>query len=477
MKNNIAFLLGAGASFPYGIPMMRQFYTTFLEHITRRRRHCLLLVEQLMKGTIHPDLEILIQKTEQVRNLRNGLESLSIRDQGLEEKIARADELRGYIDSYLIETCEQFNRYKVENEFAKLVQLAKTHNAAIFTTNYDRLVEVAGSAHDIVCSDGFEHGNSKPESLWNGDFSSGVKLIKLHGSVNWYEEEGTASLFRLERGYSLPSSEYRLSHGARALRPLMIIPTLEKSIIDKPYIGLLTQFSDALKELDILFVIGNSLRDTHLRHTISERAQGIQIVLINPAAADQMEIAGSPATTHSLAIGTEEFIAHALPTLENLLSECNSNQVRISKQHVAQFVSEIARVAHDSQSLSSEARENVESLRSKNIDLIRSVLGEISQTSDPSLIEETKKLLLGDADESIKVPAISALIAARGSDAAEILARVINSHESFTLRAEAALALRTLDGGAADEALKRLQESITTGDALYPILSGPARAL
>ena len=71
----------------------------------------------------------------------------------------------------------------------------------------------------------------------------------------------------------------------------------------QPYSGLLTQFSDALKDIDIFVVIGNSLRDDHLRNTVIERAPGLSIILVNPASRDQTGIVGYPKTTHAVPLG------------------------------------------------------------------------------------------------------------------------------------------------------------------------------
>jgi len=92
----VGFLLGAGASFPFGIPMMRQFYEQFLEYIRTTRAHCVPLVQKLADGTTNPDLEVLIQRLEQVRAMRSALKILREENRDMESQIDLADELRGY---------------------------------------------------------------------------------------------------------------------------------------------------------------------------------------------------------------------------------------------------------------------------------------------------------------------------------------------------------------------------------------------
>ena len=197
---------------------------------------------------------------------------------------------------------------------------------------------------------------------------------QTHGSVNWYEEEGSQTLFRLERGYSLPSHEYRLTHGDRALRPLMIIPTLEKAILKRPYAGLLTQFSDALKEVSLFVVIGNSLRDDHLRNTVVERMRHLNVVLINPAARDQRGILDHPEATHAIPFGMEQFIDLGLERFDRLLNELGHTDSEACQVRVAAFAAELATLADQTSSMTDEERTRLASLKNDTIEAKLQVL-------------------------------------------------------------------------------------------------------
>lgn len=477
----VGFLLGAGASFPFGIPMMRQFFEQFIDYIQTRRAHCLPLIEKLTDKSAIPDLEILIQRLEQVRAIRSGLAVLGHTADNIDGHIAQADELRGYLDMFLIETCEQFDHAKVKAKLTKFINLTHKRDAYIFTTNYDRLVEVAATSIGLQCADGFESASSHPESSWNGQFAPGIRLIKLHGSVNWYEEEGSENLFRLERGYSLPSYEYRLTHGERALRPLMIIPTLEKSILKRPYAGLLTQFSDALKEIDVLVVIGNSLRDDHLRNTIVERAPGLNIVLVNPAARDQMGIVGHPEVTHAVPLGFEEFVDYGLEPLDRLLGELSQVSIEQHQLRVASFASELSALEDEFRGMSEDELAQLEVLRSNNIEAKLDVLKSAGQFSHPAIVSQIRVLAVDTGDDSIRVAAIDALVDARGPDSAEVLGEIALSAASLPVRAEAVLALQTLDGGAASDIFRRTADALAiVGDktigALFTKVAGSAKS-
>jgi hypothetical protein len=67
-----------------------------------------------------PDLELLVQRSEEVRGIRSGLAALGQRADDLAEQISLGDELRGYLDSFLIETCERFDADLVKRKFSRL---------------------------------------------------------------------------------------------------------------------------------------------------------------------------------------------------------------------------------------------------------------------------------------------------------------------------------------------------------------------
>lgn len=465
----VGFLLGAGASFPFGIPMMRQFYEQFIDYVRTNRAHCLPLVEKLSGEVTNPDLEILIQRLEQVRAIRPGLDILGQTADEIVDHLALADELRGYLDMFLIETCEQFDHAKVKAKLSKFVTLAHRRDSYIFTTNYDRLVEVAATSIGLPYSDGFEPAASHPESRWNGEFASGVRLVKLHGSVNWYEEEDSQNLFRLERGYSLPSHEYRLTHGTRALRPLMIIPTLEKVTLKQPYAGLLTQFSDALKEIDVFVVIGNSLRDDHLRNIVVARSPGLNIVLVNPAACDQTGIVGHPETTHAIPLGTEEFIDIGLEPFDRLLDELSQMPANEHRLQIASFADQLAALSDEFRDMTADERAQLGVLKNGPIETQLDVLRSAGQSPHPAIVAEIRALALDSGDDTVRVAAIDALVDARGADAAEVLGEIVRTATSLPVRAEAALALQTLNGSAAAEIVRRTADAVA-GDRTISML-------
>ena len=235
--------------------------------------------------------------------------------------------------------------------------------------------------------------------------------MKLHGSVNWYEEEGSGNVFRLERGYSMPSHEYRLTHGERVLRPLMIIPTLEKAVMKQPYAGLMTQFSDALKEISVFIVVGNSLRDEHLRNTVVQRSDKLEIILVNPAAGDQLDIAGRVGSTHAVPLGVEEFLEYGLGPLGVLLEElavlCDSDARR---KRASSYGTEMAKIATDRQGMTDAEHRMLEKLSASADEDRINTLNALTSSVHSTLLDRVKQLALEPGDDSVRVAAVDVLV-------------------------------------------------------------------
>jgi len=467
----LTFLLGAGASFPFGIPMMRQFYLGFSDYVGTQRAHCRPLLDTLSAGADGAaDLELLIQRLEQVRAMRAGLAALGRDDAELRARIDLADELRGYLDAYLIETCEAFDRERVKADLEAFVKLAFTQRATVFTTNYDRLIETAATAAGVAVADGFEPMSSRPEARWSGGFSQGLKLVKLHGSVSWYQEEGSDDVFRLERGYPLPSHEYRLTHGSRALRPLMIIPTLEKAILSIPYATLFTQFIDTLRDTELLLVIGNSLRDEHIRNTIRERANSLHIVLIGPAAVTQTQIFAGAPSVHAFPVRTEQFLKLGITSLDDLLQGVGrTTDKAVQRTLIAEYCTKVGELAAQRASMSAEEQRLLNDLRdpalSKKLDAIR----RIGSPAHTVLVEEVRALSLGSDDESVRIASIDRLVDIQGEGAVDTLLAIASAQGAVSVRAEAILALRSMSGTSATDAARALGSTISSDAPLAPL--------
>lgn len=99
-----------------------------------------------------------------------------------------------------------------------------------------------------------------------------VKLHKLHGSLNWVEQNG--------RTIEAPQEEY-------FQRNVVIYPVRKHEGFAEPFRKLFKRFEQALSQVDVLVVIGSSLRDKHLFNLIVENLEArseLRVVIHDPNA-------------------------------------------------------------------------------------------------------------------------------------------------------------------------------------------------
>ena len=476
--SKVAFLLGAGASYPFGIPMMQELYTGFAEYIAAKRAHCSAMMERIAGGSSSTlDLEGLISQLDKIRAVREGLGVLErSTEQDLSQDLKIADELRGYLDAYLIEVCERFSRPKVEDKLSRLVDFCNSHESYVFSTNYDRLIETACDAVSVSCIDGFEQNSNRPESAWLGALhqGNGVRLLKLHGSVNWYHEELTGKIFRLEKGYSLPSHEYSLNHGNRALRPLMIIPTLEKVVLQNPYATLLTAFSDALRETEILIVVGSSMRDAHIRNTIGTRSDGLEIVLVNPQPENQSSMFGDGACVHLLPIGMEEFIDVGLPLLVDTLGQPSSEDKGELRKLLGEYAMEVSRAVSDIGEMSEDDRRLLERLRTSSPDERMEIMRNIEKPVHREVMATIRKGAREGVSEGERIAAIDVLVTMEDIQSVDLLFEIAEEASSLSERAEAVLAVKEIAKHGGLDVSNRLGELAGRSEMMQALVGGSA---
>jgi hypothetical protein len=184
-----AILLGAGFSTEFGVPTMRPFFTDFLEFAARqypnRRDTINGLVGQLGGSA---DLESLLSKLQAAVEVGAGLPP-EFDPTPLQAWMENARALRSHLLSYIVERCEQFDRAKAESLCGSFLRHASETDTALFSTNYDRIIEHVCEKLDIELADGFAREPGDLANVWNAEFGEHLALAKLHGSVTWYTEQ------------------------------------------------------------------------------------------------------------------------------------------------------------------------------------------------------------------------------------------------------------------------------------------------
>nr|WP_277622840.1 SIR2 family protein [Sphingomonas telluris] len=120
----------------------------------------------------------------------------------------------------------------------------------IGTLNYDTLVEQAGKQENVDFDYGLSQWNERRVIRF---LPSQQRLIKLHGSVNWYSIKRDEIVFE--------QSEKSWKQRPRAM---VFGGQSEKLNPDGPFLSLRHEFQRALDRTNVLAIVGYSFSDNHL---------------------------------------------------------------------------------------------------------------------------------------------------------------------------------------------------------------------
>lgn len=169
---------------------------------------------------------------------------------------------------------------------------------SIFTTNNDLFNEFALDNLNISYINGFNGGISRffNPAFFNYTYSKRmdtsiekyepienlVYLYKIHGSVNWYEDETSANTyFKIKEETSITNLKY-----SKDINTLIYpTPTKQNKSLGSPYTEMFREFQKKLLEPHtVIFVIGYSFSDEHVNNIIYQALATnttINLVIIN----------------------------------------------------------------------------------------------------------------------------------------------------------------------------------------------------
>ena len=157
--------------------------------------------------------------------------------------------------------------------FAPLVAVRRSDVIEIATLNYDRAVELCCAMEGVPVSVGVESWNETKQLSWA---DSGVRLIKLHGSVDWSLDANG--------GFTLGIPPHLNQSAA------LIFGRREKLRAEGPYLQLLEHFRSTLAKYERLAVVGYSFGDEHINEVIRQWMSATpsrRVLLVDPHATAQ----------------------------------------------------------------------------------------------------------------------------------------------------------------------------------------------
>lgn len=290
----IAFFLGAGANVFMGLPTTKHLMDTFIS------KHQSCSLESMVREYGNKNIEDLYSDVNKLLDLRKNmvlshipilcatdevigcleeekdeyytpqtpcdehplLESLHS-ESCFESVYDMLDELKHSLGRHVFESL-RYNKNKLveyENILEKLRTVVDSGIIDIITTNYDLLIENYCDNLGLQIIDGFSKMPSGKVE-WNGKFDGNdeIKLLKLHGSLNWHKEsDGALIRESVEMQYN-------------PTRNIWIEPSPQKIGTEKePFKTISEEFEKILDTCDLLVVIGFSFHNDIWKNMIKNQ--------------------------------------------------------------------------------------------------------------------------------------------------------------------------------------------------------------
>lgn len=293
---NIHFLFGSGTSCN-AIPNMHGLYKAVVNNLNKQRKEAQAedkdLYESICREFCSIHRRVRKNGFYNLEEVLGILYSNRIYLQGYTEKnqeLIICEKLIALIENIIFKnlniTFDSEQAEKVLNDYQTFYQKLALRNKDfsrinVFTTNNDLFNETALDKLNIHYINGFGGGLNKffNPALFNYTFSKRmdisiekyepvenmVNLYKIHGSVNWIEDDSNTNTFFKIREISFPE---KLTEDERKIL-IYPTPTKQNKSLGSPYVELFREFQKKLLiPHSVLFIIGYSFSDEHVNNVI-----------------------------------------------------------------------------------------------------------------------------------------------------------------------------------------------------------------
>lgn len=309
---NVSFLLGSGTSSP-ALPLMSGLYSGVLEEV-KKDPTCLqssLFRKVSAKAQGNPEeiLGLLYARLSYYIGIEKDEDETKEYDttKSLIEKIEKY--ILAQLNQNISDQCSKKKSQK-EDRFVSTLKVYETFyrtlalrskelsRLSVFTTNNDLFNETAMDNTNTMYINGFTSGLKRyfNPSLFHYTYSKRmdssidkyepvdnmVYLYKLHGSVNWVEQDNVGNKF-----YNIVEIDANQSISSEQSKRVMIYPTPTKQnkSLGSPYTDIIRAFHHKLLQPNsVLFVCGYSFSDEHLNRIIYQALaanSSLNVVVVN----------------------------------------------------------------------------------------------------------------------------------------------------------------------------------------------------
>jgi len=283
-QSNVAFLIGAGCSKCAGLPLMAELTEEVRKsnRLGDRTRSILGAAVKAFDGAKAANIEDFLSEIVDALAIadRRGTLGATKAEVDLDGITCKAEDLRTAIGEIKDAIATRIGEpggtdISTHERFVRTVQgtlrsgkIPRPSPVDYFVLNYDTLIEDAMGLAHIPFVDGFVGGVT---GWWNlksyEDVSAEARILKPHGSVDWFSKGTDARPQRLRPGLFL---------GPKPLHHVMIWPasTKYRETQNDPYAQILDSMRRKLRpegnqEL-VLVIMGYSFGDSHINHEIAE---------------------------------------------------------------------------------------------------------------------------------------------------------------------------------------------------------------
>lgn len=285
-----ALFLGAGASAFADQPTTKELLRRVQEHVSAQQEgagHDYIM--RVIEDSTYSDIEKLYDGIEQtIRTVKNPncgpiIAGIMDRDTALThqeiivELTALLSTIRNILlESFVIRSGHHGSIKQMYDKTRSAIEIKGSAELQVFTTNYDLVMEEYANKAGYEIVNGFKpygYMRSIWDDAWDSHKERSMRLIKLHGSINWYSDvDGNI----VETGSVTQREDDN---------DVMIAPTEgAKNYGRRPFPTLLQRFEEAMKKVDVLLVIGFSYRDAEITEIIKRRLdEGLMLISVSPS--------------------------------------------------------------------------------------------------------------------------------------------------------------------------------------------------
>ena len=201
------------------------------------------------------------------------------------DALEEASVVRAEAEWYIQHVCE---RVLMEDAYRlwspSLVSLGD-HELTIVTTNYDRAVELAAARIGLALDDGFGDFEDREWSSWQGFGvrNEATKLLKVHGSTDWYHANEDNRVVKLRHAMPLYGRVNIQVTPNLVVQSAAVLPSREKKINLPPYPDINHEFRRTSKnDTELAVFLGTSMRDPDILDVYQQSVDRVPTFLVAP---------------------------------------------------------------------------------------------------------------------------------------------------------------------------------------------------